>query len=411
MLPSHSTSAASRESKSARDLRVGFLCHDFPLLSETFVATLGADLVAAGVDLRLLALNESAAGPTEAAMHPEVIEAGLLHRAAWAGRPPEPAPGSPLARRALAPVRRLLIPPRARLFLGQAPFDVVHSQFGTVALAARQHLRLGTLRTRAHVVHLRGYDITRFVQTRGAGVYRRLFGEADLFIANSRFFAARAASLGCPPEKVIVIGSPVDTNRFVPPPAREAFRDRPLRLVAVGRLVEKKGFTDAIEAVARLRASGTEAVLEILGDGPLRGALGEQVDALGLGGAVRLHGAATQDEVIAALHRADIALAPSVTAASGDADAPVNTLKEAMATGLPVVATRHGGIPELVMPDENGLLVPERDPGALAEAIATLAAAPEGWATLGAAGRDRVIGTYGRAHILRRTLDAYRSVL
>lgn len=218
-------------------------------------------------------------------------------------------------------------------------------------------------------------------------------------------------ALGCPAGKLVVIGSPIDTDRFAPPPSRAEPGSRPLALVAVGRLVEKKGFADAVDAVAQLVRDGLDVRLDVLGEGPLRPALQAQIEAAGLRGRVVLHGAATQDAVIAALHRADVALAPSVRAGSGDEDAPVNTLKEAMATELPVVATRHGGIPELVEHEVNGLLVPERDPAALAAAIARLAASPGEWRRLGAAGRNKTVDNYDRRSILRRTLNAYRAAL
>ena len=174
----------------------------------------------------------------------------------------------------------------------------------------------------------------------------------------------------------------------------------------MGRLVEKKGFADAIDAVARLRGEGRDVRLDILGDGPLRADLERRA-----GEGVRLLGAASSDAVLAALHAADIALAPSVTAADGDQDGPVNTLKEAMATGLPVVATRHGGIPELVEDGVSGLLVPERDPEALARAIARLMDAPGDWPRLGAAGRRKVVALHDHRSILRATLSAYARAL
>jgi colanic acid/amylovoran biosynthesis glycosyltransferase len=175
--------------------------------------------------------------------------------------------------------------------------------------------------------------------------------------------------------------------------------------------VEKKGFADAIAALGLLREAGHAATLRIVGDGPLRGQLVRQANDRGLGDAVRFTVAATRAEVRDALHAAHIMLAPSVRSASGDEDAAVNTLKEALATEMPVVATRHGGIPELVLPGENGLLVPERDPRALAEAIAELAQHPESWPRLGAAGRKKVVQEYGRGVILIETIDTYLDAL
>lgn len=222
-------------------------------------------------------------------------------------------------------------------------------------------------------MHLRGRDVTRHVRERGRGVHATLFREAELFPANPEHVRQAAIALGRAPGKVLVMGSPIDTGHFAPPARREPFEARALRLLAVGRLVEKEGFADAVDAVdavARLAAQGREVTLDVLGDGPLGAALRRRA-----GAGVPFHGAADARAVRAALHRADVALAPSVTAADGDQDGPVNMLEEAMGTGLPVIGTRHGVIPELI-DENNGLLVPERDSKALAGAIARLVGAP-----------------------------------
>lgn len=387
---SHADALVSPRHRGSCPLEVGFLVHDFPVYSETFVAELADSLIEAGCQLEILALLGRSHTP-----------AGWPHLEPLTHRPifmPQ-FPGmlgfaTDFARQAVMLRRR----PR---------YDVVHCQFATVGLSAHLHARAGTLRTRALVVHLRGYDVTKFVQERGAGIYSTLFQKADLFIANCAHFRERAVALGCPGDKIVVIGSPIDTDLFAPPLAREPRGERSTRLVAVGRLVEKKGFADAIAAVALLRNAGHEVRLDILGGGPLQEQLSAQVARLGLADVVELHGPASREQVIAALHAADIALAPSVTAESGDEDAAVNTAKEAMATGLPVVGTRHGGIPELVIPGENGELVPERDPPALAAAIVRLMDDPALRPIYGAAGRRKVVTEYNREAILRRTLEAY----
>jgi colanic acid/amylovoran biosynthesis glycosyltransferase len=404
-----------------RLLRVGLVVHGFPVVSETFVARLGADLLEAGHDVRILAT-----GPAEAdgPVHDFVNTTGLDRRVSHASG------HAPLSRAALWRIARRspahaigalglgaldrLAPRRlaeARMWAAEAPLDVVHAQFGWAGLAAARQRLWGTLRTRALVVHFRGHDITTFVAEHGQRVYARLFREADRFIANSAHFRDRAIRLGCPPEKIRVIGSPIDTDFFAPPARARDRGHGPLRLVAVGRLVEKKGFADAIAAVELLRKAGHAATLRIVGDGPLRAQHERDADDRGLGDAVRFTGAATRVEVRDALHAAHILLAPSVRSASGDEDAAVNTLKEALATEMPVVATRHGGIPELVMPGENGLLVPERDPRALAEAIANLARHPESWPKLGKAGRKKVLQEYGRGVILGQTIETYFDAL
>lgn len=405
----------------ARALRVGLMVHQFPVVSETFVTTLAEELLQSGHDVRILATDPAV---PEGPVHDLVTRSGLDRRVSRASGATPLAPGAAARLARISPVHgaralallagALLAPGRfavTRMCLAQDPFDVVHAQFGWSGLTAARHRRWGTLRTRALIVHFRGHDITTFVQDHGEDVYADLFREADAFIANSAHFRDRAVALGCPPEKIRVIGSPIDTDYFAPPRTRAPYRDRPLKLLAVGRLVEKKGFADAISAVRILRDGGMEVCLRIIGDGPLRRELEAQRDREGVGAQVAFAGAGSRAEVRAALHAFDILLAPSVRAASGDEDAAVNTLKEAMATGMPVIGTRHGGIPELVVHGENGLLVPERDPAALAEAVTQLAEAPHGWQSLGAAGRDRVVREFGKSVIMDLISDAYNSAI
>ncbi|WOI55707.1 glycosyltransferase [Palleronia sp. LCG004] len=401
-------------------LRLGLVVHEFPVISETFVTTLAAGLLRSGQDLRILATNADAAAPRQDILDAYGLPEARIMRARYQGRlslkrgldlarrSPRHSPGYlglMLADR-ISPARLAV----TRLMADAPDFDVVHAQFGVLGLLAARHRRWGTLRTRALVVHLRGYDITRHVEERGVRVYARLFREADLFIANCRYFRDKAIALGCPADKIIVIGSPIDTRAFSPP-ANRRVSEGPTRLVAVGRLVEKKGFSDAVAAIGHLIREGHDVTLEILGDGPLRSALAAQISEAGLTDRVMLAGSADRGQVIEALHRADIALTPSVRASSGDEDANVNTAKEAMATGLPVIGTHHGGIPELVIPGENGDLVPERDPRALADAIAAMMGRRGDWADLGTAGRRKVLEEFDQGHIVEETLLAYRRAL
>ncbi len=131
--------------------------------------------------------------------------------------------------------------------------------------------------------------------------------------------------------------------------------------MSVGRLVEKKGIRYAIDALANFRSSGRDVVFDVVGDGILRDQLMKQASELGVSDYVRYHGALSSDAVGRILRGGHLFVAPSVTAASGDQDAATNSGKEAMATGLPVVVTRHGGMPEMVSDGVTGFLVPEQD--------------------------------------------------
>lgn len=165
---------------------------------------------------------------------------------------------------------------------------------------------------------------------------------------------------------------------------------RPRHVVAVGRLVEKKGFDDLLDALALLAASGDPVTCDVLGSGPMHDTLLEQVDRLGLAGRVRLLGACTQDEVRAAVAGAAVLAAPCVVGADGNRDGLPTVVLEAMALGTPAVATPVTGMPEAVVDRVTGLLVPERDPASLATALGRLLDDEPGRAAMARAGRALV---------------------
>jgi colanic acid/amylovoran biosynthesis glycosyltransferase len=175
----------------------------------------------------------------------------------------------------------------------------------------------------------------------------------------------------------------VDTERFttVDHPPHEG----PLRVLAIGRLVEKKGIANAITAVSRAADSGVDIALTVVGDGPLRQGL-EHL-ATSRRAPVTFVGSVNRARVIALLEESDVLLAPSVTAADGDTEGIPVSIMEAMSCGLPVVTTRHSGIPEVVLDGVTGLLADEHDPAALAEHLVTLAADTETRLRLGAGAR------------------------
>ncbi len=143
-------------------------------------------------------------------------------------------------------------------------------------------------------------------------------------------------------------------------------------ILAVGRLVEKKGFSYLIEATRLLIDGGHDVRLRIIGGGELRDALQSQIDAAGLQERVTLLGARPQEELIGLYREATVFALPSIVLENGDRDGIPNVLVEAMRLGLPVVSTAVSGIPELVKDGETGLLVPPRDTVALSSALARL---------------------------------------
>jgi colanic acid/amylovoran biosynthesis glycosyltransferase len=147
---------------------------------------------------------------------------------------------------------------------------------------------------------------------------------------------------------------------------------RPPHILAVGRLVEKKGLSDLIDACAILQRSDRPFSCHIIGAGPLEAELRAQIERLGLAPRVRLLGPRPRSEVVRRLQEAAVFVAPCVVSADGDRDGLPTVLLEAMAVGTPCVATAVTGIPEIVHDGVTGVLVGERDPGALAAAIGRL---------------------------------------
>jgi glycosyltransferase involved in cell wall biosynthesis len=171
--------------------------------------------------------------------------------------------------------------------------------------------------------------------------------------------------------------------------------------VTIGTLANlrpEKGLRQLLEVAARVSRSAPNARFVVWGDGPLRGELDAAIRTLGLSGAIELRGATRDPNT--ALRECDIFLLPSLSEASP------NVVLEAMATGLPVVATRVGGIPGLVDDLRTGILVPPDDPEGLAQAIVKLLRTPTLAAGMGAQGRARALAEFGTARMLER-LDAF----
>lgn len=145
-----------------------------------------------------------------------------------------------------------------------------------------------------------------------------------------------------------------------------------LKILAIGRLVETKGFEDLLKACRILKDKGIEFECDIIGEGPLSGSLKSQVSSLKLEERVKFLGIKTQNEIKKLYSEATMLVQPSVVAKNGDRDGIPNVILEAMALGVPVVSTRISGIPEVVIDGETGILVPERDAHALAGAIERL---------------------------------------
>ncbi len=189
--------------------------------------------------------------------------------------------------------------------------------------------------------------------------------------------------------QVEVIHCGVDTSVFRPAEKRD--EAAPFTILCTGTMYEVKGHTYLIEACRLLKERGLDFRCNLVGDGPFRDALMEQVREAGLGGHVYFLGPRTREEIVALLQQADVVSVPSIPTASGRREGIPVVLMEAMASGVPVVASNISGIPELVDDGKSGILVPPRDPEAIADAIERLWHDPALREALGKEGRAKVL--------------------
>jgi len=236
-------------------------------------------------------------------------------------------------------------------------------------------------------VHAHGCDVSEWLATPEGRAACLSYNDADGIITMSRFSRDRLVALGIDAAKVHVIPYGVDV------PDRPLLRAERgiIRCVAVGRLVPKKAPLSTLHAFLRASQVHPSLRLDYVGTGELSAAMEQRVRTLGLDGRVTLHGAQPHEVVLRLLQGADIFLQHSVTdRQSGDEEGLPVAILEAMAQGLPVVSTRHAGIPEAVLDGVTGYLVEEGDSLGMAERIVALAGDPDVRARMGEAGWRRV---------------------
>ncbi|MBD2344565.1 colanic acid biosynthesis glycosyltransferase WcaL [Anabaena subtropica] len=411
-------------------MKVGFIVWRFPILSEAFILNQITGLIDRGHDVYIHPVNGLPKDYT-GKVHPLVEEYGLMKRAYF----PPNLPNNIVWRfckgiglmlknihkgslktwrffisgkydKEVATIKTFY---RIAALLEDGSYDIIHCQFGTLAPIALAYREAGIISGRL-ITTFRGVDISKYVQDNGINVYEQLFNEGDFFLANCQFFGERAINLGCNPHKLVVHGSGLDCSKFTFKP-RYFPVDGKVKIATTGRLVEKKGIEYAIRAVARIAEFYPNIEYKIIGDGDLKEQLEELIAELNISHVVKLLGWKQQTEIVEILDNSHIFIAPSVTATDGNQDAPVNTLKEAMAMGLPVISTRHGGIPELVEDGVSGYLVPERDVEAIADKLIYLIEHPELWENMGKAGRRRVEEKYDMNKLNDELVEIYQQML
>lgn len=203
-----------------------------------------------------------------------------------------------------------------------------------------------------------GYDISAHAKKHKENSFQILKKRGDYFLPTCEYWKEKLLKDGFDPDKTFVHYMGIDTRKF---DFVNKSNNDTIQIVSIGRLVEKKGFCYSIEAVKRLVNSGEKVEYRIIGEGKMRSILERMIKINHLENYVFLEGAKNQSEVIDYLKKADVLLHPSITADNGDMESMPLSIKEACAVGVIVVATKHGGIPEIIIEGKTGFLAEERD--------------------------------------------------
>jgi colanic acid/amylovoran biosynthesis glycosyltransferase len=433
-----------------RPLRIAMFLGTFPVISETFIIRQICGLLELGHQVDIYADTRSS---NSAAQQPEVETHKLLERAYFMDLPlasaPWELPLGPLTGKTWIPgesrprsnfVRAMrALPvllkcasshPRLtlttlskeqygfqanslsvlyrlhRLVSLQRQYDVLHAHFGPNANSFRFARELWHAPL---IVSFHGYDITTVPRKQGLHVYHKLFQMTDLLTVNSEFSRSRLIPLGAPVAKTQTLPVGLHPDEF-PFQERTLTPGDPIRILSIGRLVPVKGHRFAINAFRQVLQKHPNTRYEIVGDGPERSTLEIAIKEMGLSAKVILHGALAGKTLKQIMEQAHVFLFPSVST-EGDAEGQGLALQEAQAAGLPVIATHHGALPEGMLPEKSGFLVPENDVAALADRLSYLVEHPEIWPMLGRNGREFVSARYDIRQLNRQLAGLYAKAI
>lgn len=205
-------------------------------------------------------------------------------------------------------------------------------------------------------------------------------------------------------DKVHVVFGGIDTETVCPAARLESGK---FKIISVGRFEEVKGQKYLVDACAVLRTRGIEFECQLIGEGPLIHDVRRQISSLGLEDYIHISGFRTHKEVIDEVRNSSVAVLATTPTSDGKCEGIPNVLKEAMACAIPVVASKVGGIPELVDDGISGILVPPRDPVAIANAIAALVGDRSMQERMGRAGREKIVREFSLSSSVRRRAELF----
>ena len=373
--------------------RVGYVTKMFPRFSETFILTELLQVEAQGLDVEIFSLRP----PADGRFHAKLAElrapvtyltsAGIKAADLWAelsaAQDELGALGPQLSELLALDARDALQAVQLARLVRRRGITHLHAHFASAGTTvARMAARLAdiTYGFTAHAKDIFHAEVDR------EELRRKLADAADVVTVSDFNLDHLRREFGADADVVRRVYNGLELSDF----SYDSPAERPAVIAAVGRLVQKKGFDDLLGAAALLIDQGREVQIVLVGSGEREAELRVQAERLGLGERLQMLGGLPQHKVAQIVAGAAVFAAPCVVGTDGNRDGLPTVLLEAMALGTPCVATPVTGIPEVIEHEVTGLLVPERDPQALAAALARVLDDPDLRVSLAKAARDLI---------------------
>jgi colanic acid/amylovoran biosynthesis glycosyltransferase len=297
-------------------------------------------------------------------------------------------------------------------FVKKYNINIFHAQFGYEAVFARPILR--SFSNIPLIISFYGADISVLPKKHFWKVaYKNAFKRAAVVLAEGEHMKTSLINMGCPSDKVIVQHLGIELDKYpYNPRIRVKGDNREIQIIHCASFREKKGHKYAIQAFAVIQQQFPNTSLRLIGDGPLLNEIKTLVQSLGIQNKVHFLGKMNHLQTINELVHADILLYPSVTASDGDSEggAPVAII-EALATGMPVVSSRHADIPDVIIHGRNGFLAQERNVEELVSYLKFLLIHTDQWESIGKAGRVHIEREYNLLRQISSLENIYTKVI
>ncbi len=404
------------------NLKIAILLNSFPKISEKFLLNHIIGLMKAGYDVRIFASRRYKAERYHGIYYENQVDL----RTTWLDIPYATVPRlfkapilflsllvkNPFA--AFEAVRFGKYQTVARnmklLYFGNAfhgtNFDIVHCHFGPNGLIGTYLKECGyAMRV---ITSFHGSDINSYPKRYGSDVYKTLYAKSDLFTANTEYTKGKMIENGCDSSRIYIVPECLIAEEYDGVDGNTREKNS---VLTVGRLEEKKGHVYALRAIAKIRTEIPGIKYYIVGGGSLMETLQQEALSLGISDACCFVGSCTSEQVRDFYSRCEVFTLPSVTASNGDKEGQGLVLQEAQICGLPVVSTRHNGIPDGILENETGFLVEERDVDALADRLKALLLDESLRKSFGARGKSFVSAKYDISTITASLSTCYLNAL